>query len=595
LRTLRSIIITIVLPLVATAHATVKILPTTTLQVETSNNTSAADSFRTQTNGNVGSSNISKVDIRSLLYSGATTKVYVHFMPWFGSGHHMDVGYSSDDPAQVHRQVLDMISRGISGVMIDWYGPGSFSDKVTKLVMTEAESQPGFSFAIVVDKGALKGLCSTCSAQDELAKQLQYAAATYFPSSAYMRINGRPVITNFDLDRHYSIDWNVLADVVPGNPAYVFQYSSGFSHPLSSGSYSWVGRQSDFGLAYLTSFYDTSFQYPSEQAIGSVYKGFNDTLASWTLNRVLGQQCGLTWLTGFGVIRKLFSSSRQLDAVQLVTWNDYEEGTELESGIDNCVSISASVSGSTLLWKTQGDEATLDHYEIFISTDGQNLMKLDEVGTGNFSLNLASYSLDPGRYVLYVKAVGKPSIVNHISGAANYQIMNRSVLPALALQILPSSILLPRGSRAESQIIISGVQNSAGLTFDCAGGSANLSCMFSDLKLLSNQQQAEAKLTIISKAGAGGPQSRIHSLGLMLFASFGVPGVVLVSGRRQRRKIKFLSVLLATMMLVGLGACGGSSMGPRLTTQSDAATLPITVNVSLGAVRASKVVHVTLR
>jgi hypothetical protein len=79
--------------------------PTTTLQEQTSNNTSAADSFQSQTNGNLGATNVSKVDLHSLLYVGATTQIYAHFMPWFGDPRHMAVGYNSQDPAQVHRQI----------------------------------------------------------------------------------------------------------------------------------------------------------------------------------------------------------------------------------------------------------------------------------------------------------------------------------------------------------------------------------------------------------------------------------------------------------------------------------------------------------
>src|SRR6478735_5703111 len=45
---------------------------TTTLAVETSNNTSAADSFATQTDGNIGATNISKAPTRNLLYAGST-------------------------------------------------------------------------------------------------------------------------------------------------------------------------------------------------------------------------------------------------------------------------------------------------------------------------------------------------------------------------------------------------------------------------------------------------------------------------------------------------------------------------------------------
>jgi len=117
---------------------------TTTLQTEVGNNTSAADSFAGGTNGNIRPGNVSKVPINALLYSGASTKIYAHYMPWFGSSSHMNVGYRSDDAAQVKKQVEDMVSRGIQGAIVDWYGPAAtLQDTSTKLLMKEAEAHAG--------------------------------------------------------------------------------------------------------------------------------------------------------------------------------------------------------------------------------------------------------------------------------------------------------------------------------------------------------------------------------------------------------------------------------------------------------------------
>src|ERR1700756_3353695 len=171
---------------VVCAAGTSYVVPTITLAALTSNNTSAANSFTSQTNGNRGAGNISKVNVHSLLYSGATTKVYAHLLLWFGQSNHMNVGYSSTDSAQVTRQINDMVSRGIDGVIIDWYGPNNSIDQATRLVMAEAEKHPGFTFAIMVDQGAIEwNSCSGCSAQAALISQLQYAEQTYFPSPAY--------------------------------------------------------------------------------------------------------------------------------------------------------------------------------------------------------------------------------------------------------------------------------------------------------------------------------------------------------------------------------------------------------------------------
>src|SRR4029078_10713331 len=66
---------------------------TTTLVSQTGNNTSTAATFVNQTNGNLGATNVSKVDIHSLLYTGASTDIYAELQPWFGDKRHMKVGY----------------------------------------------------------------------------------------------------------------------------------------------------------------------------------------------------------------------------------------------------------------------------------------------------------------------------------------------------------------------------------------------------------------------------------------------------------------------------------------------------------------------
>ena len=290
------------------------ITPTTTLAAETANNTSAATNFVTQSNGNLGAANVSKLDIHSLLYPGAQTKVFAHLVLWFGKPSHINIGYSSTDPAQVKRQISDMVSRGIDGVVMVWYGPNNEIDRAAKLVMHEAETHPGFTFAIMVDSGAIRWYsCPGCSPQQALNNDLQYVEQTYFPSPAYLRVGGRPVVTNFDVDLHYTVDWSAAKAALASNPMFLFQHSRGFSHVESAGAYSWdIATSSDFGMSYLTSFYKTGMAAQSDQTWGASYKGFNDKLASWGLNRIMDQRCGQTWLQTFSKINSLYNSTNQL-------------------------------------------------------------------------------------------------------------------------------------------------------------------------------------------------------------------------------------------------------------------------------------------
>src|SRR5262249_32261928 len=152
---------------------------------------------------------------------------------------------------------------------------------------------------------------------------------------------------------------------------------------------SWViidtTNANNWSQSNLANFYSAGLSRPTTHAFGATYKVFNDTQAGWSLNRIMNQNCGQTWLSTFSGVWRRYSSHTQLESLQLVTWNDYEEATEIESGIDNCAAVSASISGNQLSWTISGDESTIDHYAVFISSDGENLMALPEVSAGTHS------------------------------------------------------------------------------------------------------------------------------------------------------------------------------------------------------------------
>ena len=314
----------------------------TTLQAETGNNTSTADSFAGQTNGNPRAGNVSKLPIGSLLYSGATTKVYATWLGWFGQSNHINVGYSSDSPQQVHAQVQDMMSRGIAGAIADWFGVASSSEAATQLLKTEAESSAGqFQFAIMEDKGSLNSaaLSNGCDVTDQLISDLNYIASQYESSPAYITVGGRPVVYFFDVDAFY-VDWARVLSSVTGNPLGVDFAAPTVSQrvPPMEDFHGWsIQHLTPFDpeLSLQVLFFQAAKQAPSRLAVGTAFKGFNDTLAAWGTNRVIDQDCGETWLQSLSETGKFYSSGNQLPpALQIATWNDYEEGTGIETGIE---------------------------------------------------------------------------------------------------------------------------------------------------------------------------------------------------------------------------------------------------------------------
>jgi len=461
----------------AASQAQLVINPTTTYTAETSNNTSASSMFTDVyfitnknarvSNGDAVPRNVSKVDVHAL-YGNTNTKIFAEWQAWWchqtsnelngtlnpdtsqhSCSSHIDIGYSNTQ-AQVTAEVNDMMSRGFAGAIIDWNGPGTISDTSAGFLRTAAAATGGqFQFAIMIDKGAFGGCASNSACTSTGITRVQDVMSRYASSTAYMKMSdGRPMIFFFvdggTSPNNTQIDWASLKASSGGNPVFLGDGKGNFS--FMDGAYGWenvVLTGDRTGVTYLDQFYQssTSAANASKLAAGATFKGFNDTLASWSPAppngpRINFQRCGQTWLNTFADTRKFYPpATKPVNWLQAVTWDDYEEGSEIETGIDNCVSsVTGGVSGTSLSWKTNfgpdpddptltGTEATVHHYTVFISTDGQNLMVLqDNITPGLNTLDLTQYGIGPGNYTLYVKAVGQPSIVNHMSGPIQYNV-----------------------------------------------------------------------------------------------------------------------------------------------------------------------------
>jgi hypothetical protein len=137
----------------------------------------------------------------------------------------------------------------------------------------------------------------------------------------------------------------------------------------------------------------------------------------------MDQQCGQTWIESLTESNSYYRTSA-LPYLEVATWNDYNEGTEIETGIDNCYAVSAGVSGATLNWaldttKSAASLSTVSHIDIYDSADGQTLKLLTtqpaaQDGTWDLS------ALPSGTHILFVRMVGKNSILNQISAGIAY-------------------------------------------------------------------------------------------------------------------------------------------------------------------------------
>jgi hypothetical protein len=274
------------------------------------------------------------------------------YQPWFGEKGHINVGYSSQDRTVLERQIADAKKLGIAGFVVNWYGKEhSFEDNSYALLQQVAGSDgDDFKVALMYDENDSE----PASATDVVLADLNYAYHRYVsrssevPSKAYLRYNGQPVI--FIFPKNGNTDWNRVRQVVntwEERPLLIYKDPTekwagafdGFYAWVQPGGPGWQRDGSNWGQDYLDYFYRTmTHEYPQKLAVGGAWPGFNDSRASWSRNRHMDARCGRTLEDSMQMFRHYYDSSRPLPFLMIETWNDYEEGTNVEGGQHGCKS-----------------------------------------------------------------------------------------------------------------------------------------------------------------------------------------------------------------------------------------------------------------
>jgi hypothetical protein len=471
----RALSLSLLFPLFLAANPSMALEVTTTLNRLTSNNTSASSSFATLSNGDIAPGNVSKVSLKKMLPPNFNGKVLAHWMPWWKcsenpcDGVHdkrdvLRVHYSTEDPAQLDKIIEDMISRGYDGIMVAEANSGGADTAGTVAMAREMPKFPDFYFS--VSENHLNKIHSASEQLNQLMSDMSFADSHYFSLQNYLRIDGRPVVYIFD---NASIDWASAAAQAPGHPLFILD---GPSHASGSmGGFYWFGGlphhaevSSATALSTLDSFYSQVAANPGRLYSGSFFKGFDDRYAPWTQGRVVDQACGLTFVRSLSAVSThLASSPSNLPLLQVATWNDYEEGTEVETGIDNCAAVSAGVSGTVIKpvpsFTGVGSEETVDHYEVYLSRDGNNLMDAGSAAVGGASLDVNTSGLASGTYKVYVQMVGKSHILNHMSPQAEVTVGGASLPGRSSTDITAPAVNTASRSSASSAGSTASVSN----------------------------------------------------------------------------------------------------------------------------------------
>lgn len=295
-------------------------------------------------------------------------KVYVHYMAWFETpqtspngqwGTHWTMAnenpntilangrrqiaswfypmigpYASSDRDVIDYHLLLMKYSGIDGVIIDWYGVQNVDDY--PLIKRNTDS----IFSRVPGVGLQFGICyeDATLAQDKSVANIDtitaaksdfiYLQSAYFGSSSYIKINSQPLLLCFGPQGLKTPnDWTQAFSGLSPKPALLpLEYEDNLTGLSASGEFAWVQSTN---LTNLQNFY--SSRVPSLSTwFSAAYPGFKDFYAQG------GWGSTLFLIDYSGTLQSTLSLSQSNNAkyLQLITWNDYGEGTMIEPTLD---------------------------------------------------------------------------------------------------------------------------------------------------------------------------------------------------------------------------------------------------------------------
>lgn len=417
-------------------------------------------------------SHVSPLSIRTLMYAGWNGKVICAYQPWFYNvspyNGHKNIFYSENSSSTVAGQHSAMIAEGCDIVSPDWYGTSSSQSFNQNTVLAQATDLAGrtgtpLKFLIMLDKGALSAGTSSLSGcpdsgvqdsclENNINADLDYINSTWANQPYYAKdSSGANLVSFFVPESEWSgSNWTTIMTAVASHisgystPMKLLKEFGNFTETGFSGAYEWP-QPAQFvngspstqlcwdsitcSTSYGDTFYSQALSNSSKVAVGMIFKGFDWSNASWgSPQKIIAQQCGQVLLDSAAKpAADGYSTGTQLAYIQIPTWNDYEEGTEVETGINNCYTIAAAIgTPPTLTWSltktdaTYATTSTIDHFTVWYEDSNGNLWKAqDNIAVGTSSLDISSL-VPTGTWTIYVEMVGKALIQDQMSNGVSF-------------------------------------------------------------------------------------------------------------------------------------------------------------------------------
>jgi hypothetical protein len=229
---------------------------------------------------------------------------------------------------------------------VDWYGDrDQFIDQSYGQLQKLAAKQ-NFHVAMMYDETSDEDGATDEAIADFTMFHETYLSANAAGRDAYLTYQGRPVIFIFPKSGHTDWDkvravvnkWNpapfLIEENLPGQNAPDFD---GFYPWINPGPQGWSADGNQWGQPYLSDFYQTmGNKFSDKIVVGGAWAKFDDSKASWGLNRHISARCGQTLQDTLNLWRRIYPADQTIPFVLIETWNDYDEGSSIEPGLPAC-------------------------------------------------------------------------------------------------------------------------------------------------------------------------------------------------------------------------------------------------------------------
>lgn len=294
--------------------------------------------------------------------------IYMHYMPWFQSkevsgywGSHWRMNtanpdvvdangkrqiashyypligpYDSSDPDVIEYHLLLMKYIGVDGILIDWYSSFNVNDYRALLTASDAivdkTDDVGLDFALVYEDYTAEAVDNqtSTSAIDAAKADLSFMQKNYFQHQQYITFDDHPLLLTFG-PRYFKQgnQWVDIFSDLPIKPKFLPLWNHGaLVGDTDNGEFSWIDFKPD--LSDLHSFYGRN---SLEILIGSGFARFHDYYVEGDWGSSYGS---VPYNNGQTLTNTLAKAvERNVSYLQLVTWNDFGEGTMLEPTLED--------------------------------------------------------------------------------------------------------------------------------------------------------------------------------------------------------------------------------------------------------------------